>query len=480
MTDFEDYDDDEPCEGCAVCGDPLCPGCGQSVQTQMFKIALIPVGVVVLALIFRFMFFGGDNAGNKQASSSKQEITNIEVDAGTSISTTTTSSSTTTSLAAIPIPVGGGSLDEDTIKSVVQVVQVNALGPCSWGSGTVVKDELTVLTNFHVIQTSSDCPSSHLEIRTVSALDDRPSPTHSAVVMATDKVADLAILRLTPNSSGAATLRPVPIRTSSVAGEEIFIIGFPNIGGSSITISKGIVSGFTKASGISWIKTDASVSGGNSGGAAVNGKGELVGVPTMASAGEDGEIVDCRPVADTNRDGAINKYDDCVPIGGFLNLLSPVDRASALLESTDITRSSDPAVFIPPNNQAQRMLDAVNKERVKQDVAPLTWCRNLAAASTTHAKDMAKRGYYEHDTPEGRDPTDRAMTSGYGGGVGENIAALQESVVEVMDAWMHSTGHRENILDPSYIHFGFGIARGQYGGRTGYYWVQNFGGDGIC
>jgi hypothetical protein len=63
----------------------------------------------------------------------------------------------------------------------------------------------------------------------------------------------------------------------------------------------------------------------------------------MASAGEDGEIVDCRPVTDTNRDGVIDRYDDCVPIGGFLNLLSPASRAEALLAQakTSSTDSDD-------------------------------------------------------------------------------------------------------------------------------------------
>jgi uncharacterized protein YkwD len=200
----------------------------------------------------------------------------------------------------------------------------------------------------------------------------------------------------------------------------------------------------------------------------------------MASAGEDGEVVDCRPVVDTNKDGKVDDRDECKPIGGFLNLLSPIDRATSLLDATDMTRSSDPAAFVPPNNQAQRMLNAVNKERERENVAPLTWCRNLAAAATSHAQDMAKRGYYDHDTPEGLDPTDRAERSGYGGGAGENIAAMQRSVVEVMDDWMNSEGHRENLLDSSYLHFGFGIARGRYNGMTGYFWVQKFGLNGTC
>lgn len=347
VSEFEDYESDTPDEACEVCGDPLCPGCGPSVQARLLKLAAIPIGIVVLAFIFRAMFLGGNGSDSDQVVVSSSVAT-IE-DKGDQLDLTTTSiaSIITTSSVASAIPIIGGSLTEDTIRSVVQVVQVDARGPCGWGSGTVVGNESTVLTNYHVIEETSDCPSSRLEIWTVSALDERPSPTHRAVVVLSDEQADLAILRLTPLSSSAITLRPVPIRTTARVGEEIFIIGFPNIGGSSITISKGIVSGFTKESGVSWIKTDASVSGGNSGGAAVNGKGELVGVPTMASAGEDGEIVDCRPVTDTNRDGVTDRYDDCVPIGGFLNLLSPASRAETLLtqaktSTTEVNDSSDP------------------------------------------------------------------------------------------------------------------------------------------
>lgn len=331
MSEFEDYESDTPEEECEVCGDPLCPGCGPSVQSKLLKLALIPVGIVILALVFRAMFLGGaDSDDDEVAIPVSDAAIGVDNDPPNEASTSI-SSTTTTSVLATALPIGGGSLTEDTIRSVVQVVQVDARGPCGWGSGTVVGNELTVLTNYHVIEQTSDCPSPRLEIWTVSALDERPTPTHSAGVVVADEQADLAILRLTPISGSGISLRPVPIRTTANVGEEIFIIGFPNIGGSSITISKGIVSGFTKDSGVSWIKTDASVSGGNSGGAAVNGKGELIGVPTMASAGEDGEIVDCRPVTDTNRDGTIDRYDDCVPIGGFLNLLSPASRAEALL-----------------------------------------------------------------------------------------------------------------------------------------------------
>lgn len=390
MTDFEDYESDTPEEACEECGDPLCPGCGPSVQSRLLKLVAIPLGIVIFALLFRALFLGGDGTRSDQVSlPSKDDVAGTQDDVVDEI--TTSSITTTTIQVASPLPISGGSLTEETIRSVVQVVQVDARGPCSWGSGTVVGNELTVLTNFHVIQKDSDCPSPRLEIWTVSALDERPSPTHSAVVVIADEEADLAILRLSPLSGATTSLRPVPIRASAQVGEEIFIIGFPNIGGSSITISKGIVSGFTKASGVSWIKTDASISGGNSGGAAVNGKGELVGVPTMASAGEDGEIVDCRPVTDTNQDGTIDRYDDCVPIGGFLNLLSPASRAESLLQKAS-TSSTGSGVSTPIETEDNSATESDDYEEGDSDDPRFSTC-----------KEALRNGYgpyYEDSDPE--------------------------------------------------------------------------------
>src|SRR5690606_30985477 len=102
-------------------------------------------------------------------------------------------------------------------------------------------------------------------------------------------------------------------------GDDLYILGYPAIGGDTITFTRGLVAGFTGDSQLgtrAWIKTDAAISGGNSGGLAANAAGQLIGVPTIAGVGEDQEeIVDCRPVRDTNRDGVIDDNDDCVPLG---------------------------------------------------------------------------------------------------------------------------------------------------------------------
>ncbi len=119
-------------------------------------------------------------------------------------------------------------------------------------------------------------------------------------------------------------------------GDEMYILGYPGIGGETITLTSGEVSGFTAESGRgerAFIKTSATIAGGNSGGLAANARGELIGVPTQLGYGGDGQYIDCRVLADTNRDGRIDDQDSCVPTGGFINALRPLDLATPLIEA---------------------------------------------------------------------------------------------------------------------------------------------------
>ena len=118
-------------------------------------------------------------------------------------------------------------------------------------------------------------------------------------------------------------------------GDPITIIGYPGIGGATITLTKGEVSGFTAESAYgnrAFVKTSATIAGGNSGGLAANAVGEIIGIPTQVGSGNlEGSIVDCRPLADTNRDGYINDNDSCVPTGGFINALRPIKLAMGMI-----------------------------------------------------------------------------------------------------------------------------------------------------
>ncbi|MEQ9318063.1 MAG: CAP domain-containing protein, partial [Polyangiaceae bacterium] len=100
----------------------------------------------------------------------------------------------------------------------------------------------------------------------------------------------------------------------------------------------------------------------------------------------------------------------------------------------------------------------------------------LRAAARGHADDMARRDYFDHHSPEGTGPMQRAIAAGYQGGfVGENIAAGQRSPAEVVQAWIDSPGHCVNLMDPRFRFLGVGYLFDQ-NDKFGDYWVQNFGG----
>ncbi len=228
------------------------------------------------------------------------------------------------------------------------------------GSGTVVSPDGLILTNQHLItpagvdeklaelesQLASEGKSADLQVdaeRFMIAVSDGrqlPDPRYVAQVIAEDPDLDLAVLRIDADERGAP-LDPetldvpiLPLGSSDAVnlGENVHVFGFPAIGSGSLTYTIGIGSGFVFEDGIdgtAWINTDAVTSGGNSGGAAVNDAGQLIGVPTSGSA------LDCR-VGDTNRDGVVGEEDvGCLPTGGSLTQLRPIDLARPLLASVD-------------------------------------------------------------------------------------------------------------------------------------------------
>jgi uncharacterized protein YkwD len=125
----------------------------------------------------------------------------------------------------------------------------------------------------------------------------------------------------------------------------------------------------------------------------------------------------------------------------------------------------------PDQSTEGAVLALVNKERAGK-CAPLAIDSRLATAARNHSADMAARNYFDHDTPEGVDVATRVTRAGYRwSSVGENIAMGQRDAASVMDSWMHSEGHRANILNCGYKHIGIGVA---YRGKTPY-WTQDFG-----
>jgi len=245
-------------------------------------------------------------------------------------------------------------VEEALARSVVQVQMMSGGEMVGWGSGTVISEDGLILTNAHVA-TPADVELDDLIIAVTQQADTPPEPGYHAEVVAADSVLDLAIIRITTNMGGGpydGALEPIPIGDSDDVsiGDELIILGYPSVGGDTITLTYGHVSGFTANPTLgshAWIKTDATILGGNSGGLAANSAGELVGVPTQLGAGDTGEIVDCRVVTDTNRDGAINDDDECIPLGGFLNSLRPVNLVRDMLAAVEAGVAYEPLAGLP-------------------------------------------------------------------------------------------------------------------------------------
>jgi uncharacterized protein YkwD len=107
-----------------------------------------------------------------------------------------------------------------------------------------------------------------------------------------------------------------------------------------------------------------------------------------------------------------------------------------------------------------RMLELVNQERVAAGLKPLAPDPELTEVARRHSADMFARGYFAHDTPEGRDPFDRMRAANVRFvTAGENLA-LAPTVQVAHRGLMNSPGHRANILYPQFGRVGIGILDG--------------------
>ncbi|KAI9912271.1 hypothetical protein PsorP6_008853 [Peronosclerospora sorghi] len=123
----------------------------------------------------------------------------------------------------------------------------------------------------------------------------------------------------------------------------------------------------------------------------------------------------------------------------------------------------------------QEMLDAVNAERAKVGLSPLCTNSKMAAAARRHSEDMAANDYMDHGGSDGSTMSQRITDAGFKwNSVAENVAAGQEDVASVMESWMNSEDHRDNILGADYTMFGTAYA---YNADSKYkhYWTQDFG-----
>ncbi len=272
---------------------------------------------------------------------------------------------------ATPLPTAQATSEvspvQQLFRAVVEILAWADMGhglePVWSGSGTIIDPRGYILTNAHVVlPTEPGDRVDQLQVLITEAEDRPPTPRYLAEVVQADERLDLAVIRITADLQGnpvdpqTLDLPYVPLGDSDALhlGDSLTILGYPGIGGATITLTKGEVSGFTAEAGYgerAWIKTSATIAGGNSGGLAADAQGRLVAVPTQLGAGTEDEVVDCRQLADTNEDGVIDERDTCVPIGGFINALRPINLAKPLiqaaLEGKPLVQTPAPSTPLP-------------------------------------------------------------------------------------------------------------------------------------
>ena len=211
----------------------------------------------------------------------------------------------------------------DLVGATVQIFMVATIGgqeqPYGWGSGTIVSKDGLILTNAHVamptaaglgVFESDPTPAVDPEDLVVAVItsEDQPAvPMYRASVITADGYLDAAVIRIDRDlddqriNPASLNLPTAPLGSSDAlrVGDDLTVIGFPGIGGNTISLSSGRASGFLGDDRIgprAWIKTDAVISSGNSGGLAANEAGELVGIPTRAPT-DAGGYSWVRPIA---------------------------------------------------------------------------------------------------------------------------------------------------------------------------------------
>ncbi|MFH8348695.1 CAP domain-containing protein [Streptomyces sp. NPDC018045] len=149
----------------------------------------------------------------------------------------------------------------------------------------------------------------------------------------------------------------------------------------------------------------------------------------------------------------------------------PPDRTATAPTPPKSTPTASAAPGTAPSAAESQVVALVNEERAKAGCSPVTADRELGGLARDFSEDMARRDFFDHTDPDGRSPWDRAKEAGIANLGGENIARGQADARAVMDTWMHSPGHRANILNCEYQALGVGA----HFGSGGPWWTQDFG-----
>ena len=153
--------------------------------------------------------------------------------------------------------------------------------------------------------------------------------------------------------------------------------------------------------------------------------------------------------------------------------LSEIKAANPQIANPDLIYPGQ-VLAIPTNDETvtsyeKEVVRLVNEERAARGLKALTYNWELCRVARYKSQDMKDNGYFSHTSPVYGSPFQMMKNFGIAyRSAGENIARGQKSPRAVVDAWMNSSGHRANILNPSFTEIGVGYV------ADGSYWTQMF------
>ena len=203
---------------------------------------------------------------------------------------------------------------DDAYKAIVKIKSfaLNAdyqLTGFSSGSGVIIDPSGIVLTNYHVVNLKDDFDNTERDasyiICLTESISQEPNCGFIGKFIASDKDLDLALLQIN-NIEGYGNKSVFPYLDLNAAdatqvSDEVTALGYPSIGGGTITITSGVISGKTSKYNKDWIKTDAIISYGSSGGAAIDADGKVIGITSRAHSdllGSLGYIINITSIND--------------------------------------------------------------------------------------------------------------------------------------------------------------------------------------
>jgi uncharacterized protein YkwD len=153
---------------------------------------------------------------------------------------------------------------------------------------------------------------------------------------------------------------------------------------------------------------------------------------------------------------------------GILAILATAGPASAVADTPSCPMAGEPPVARTREQAAAAVVCLVNRERARRDLPPLRQQPRLERAAERYSRDMVRRRFFSHTSPEGASVAERLRAVAYVRGarawaVGETLAwgtGDLATPTAIVNAWLDSPRHRRVLLAPRYREVGVGAVPG--------------------